>query len=115
MDAALRDHHAAVALEARDQIELLLAIDLEGGQIAGVDADHAALRSSNEPPNRSSTRTETAAAPALVNCDASRAGSASGRRSPADGERRFTSAMAASPGAASASRKRLLMQAPVRG
>jgi len=37
---------------------------------------------------------ETAAAPARSNDAASLAGSASGRRSPADGERRFTSAMA---------------------
>jgi hypothetical protein len=55
-------------------------------------------RSSHVPAKRSSTRTETAEAPARSNAAASSAGSASGRRSPADGERRFTSAMAPSPG-----------------
>src|SRR5205823_5626824 len=50
----------------------------------------------------SSTRTEIAAAPAPANCAASFAGSASGRRSPAEGERRFTSAIACSPGRPSA-------------
>ena len=46
------------------------------------------------PPKRSSTSTETAAAPARANAGASGAGSASGRRSPADGERRLISAIA---------------------
>ena len=66
----------------------------------------AALRSSSEPPKRSSTRIEIAAAPAFANCAASWAGSASGRRSPADGDRRLTSAMAPRPGAERALRNR---------
>ena len=53
---------------------------------SGADvAARAALRSSSEPPKRSSTRIEIAAAPAFANCAASRAGSASGRRSPGGG------------------------------
>ena len=72
---------------------------------SGADvAARAALRSSSEPPKRSSTRIEIAAAPAFANWSARRAGSAFGRRSPADGERRLISAIPPSP--ASASRKR---------
>ena len=56
-----------------------------------------ARRSSTVPAKRSSTRIDTAAAPARSNAAASAAGSASGRRSPADGERRLTSAIAANP------------------
>src|SRR5215218_430376 len=66
----------------------------------------AAFRSSKEPPKRWSTRIDTAAAPARSNSAASAAGSASGRRSPAEGERRLTSAIAPSPGRRSASAKR---------
>ncbi len=66
-------------------------------------AARAARRSSTVPAKRSSTSTEIAAAPAFANCAASFAGSASGRMSPADGERRFTSAIARRPGCASAS------------
>jgi hypothetical protein len=67
----------------------------------------AARRSSQLPPKRcSSTRIETAAAPAHSYASAIRAGSASGRKSPIDGERRLTSAIARRPGADRASRKR---------
>ena len=72
-----------------------------------VDDLRAARRSSHDPPKRSSTRIEHAAAPAASNARASRAGSASGRRSPAEGERRLTSAMPPSPGLVSASRNRI--------
>ena len=80
-----------------------------------VVAARAAWRSASEPPKRSSTRIEIAAAPACANCAASRAGSASGRRSPADGERRLTSAIALRPGPASASRNRPITRSPRRG
>src|SRR5439155_2328499 len=63
-----------------------------------------ARRSSHVPPKRSSTRTDTAAAPARWYAGAMAAGSAPGRRSPADGERRLISAIAPRPSWASASR-----------
>ena len=69
-------------------------------------AARAARRSSIEPAKRSSTSTDTAAAPACSNAAARLAGSASGRRSPADGDRRLTSAIAARPGPRAA-RKRV--------
>ncbi len=72
----------------------------------------AARRSSQVPPKRSSTSTEIAAAPAAAYAGAIRAGSASGRRSPADGERRLISAIAPSPGCASASLNRPIRAFP---
>ena len=57
----------------------------------------------SDPPKRSSTSTESAAAPARSKSRASSPGSAPGRRSPAEGERRLISAIAARPGPASAS------------
>src|SRR4029450_2549391 len=69
-------------------------------------APRAARKSSQPPPNRSSTRTETAEAPARSKPVARSAGSASGRRSPAEGERRLISAIAPRPGRRSASAKR---------
>ena len=66
-------------------------------------AARAARRSPTEPPKRSSTSTDIAAAPADSYARANAAGSASGRMSPADGDRRLNSAIAARPPAASAS------------
>src|SRR6059036_3928142 len=76
-------------------------------------ADLAAARSATEPSKRSSTRIDTAAAPAAANPAARSAGSASGRRSPAEGERRFTSAIAPRPDPRSASRKRAKLGGPL--
>src|SRR5262249_55388276 len=63
----------------------------------------AVRRSSQVPPKRSSTSTEIAAAPAWAYAGAITAGSASGRRSPAEGERRLISAIACRRSWASAS------------
>ena len=105
VDVAQQEQHCVGARDLRlQQVELL------GEEALGEERRRRrrarGLEIVERAAERSSTRIEIAAAPALANCAASRAGSASGRRSPAEGERRLTSAIAPRPGAARASRNR---------